>query len=537
MKKFFKLFVCFCLVASTLCGIWACDDISTDNPSEETTTAATTQNPDDPAQRPGETTGSKPTSKPTSKPESTTEGPRLDYSTRLPNKDWDGKELIVIGNINNLYPQMSNFEIARDQEPDDIVGKAVWQRNNALEAKYNFVVKQDTWVTTSATAVQEAYNKGEDLYDVAFVGTGSGFVLAQQGMFKDMRETQYIDLAHPSWDAYATGQLTISGRTFLSASDLTIQNLDRAFIIYYNRELARTENLGMLEDMVDNDTWTLDNCYDILKKFSDDRGGNGQKGDIDDSFGLALSSQEFSSMFIIGGGFRLTTNEGGNLKFVEADKDDTVKNIIDKVALFAYDRTITLYPEQFGSTDEIWSIPLNTFGQGRALMYSSALSEMNQNFLDIVSFEFGYMPYPKYTSDQDNYYTMTNIWNSTLVGIPATVSEGNLDFVSFALQALTEASTKTTYHAYYETKCKHWDAYDERCAGMLDLIFDNVVYDVGIIYDLGRTKTDKKDGLYSAISYNLPILGENTYMNIYERNAENAKGQLQDIIDDFADLD
>ena len=113
MKKFFKLFVCFCLVASTLCGIWACDDISTDNPSEETTTAATTQNPDDPAQRPGETTGSKPTSKPTSKPGSTTEEPRPDYSTRLPNKDWDGKELIVIGN-NSGRCLLSNYMTGRD---------------------------------------------------------------------------------------------------------------------------------------------------------------------------------------------------------------------------------------------------------------------------------------------------------------------------------------------------------------------------------------------------------------------------------------
>ena len=458
-----------------------------------------------------------------------------EYETKLPAKDWGGKELIVIGTINDVYPQMSNFEIARDELPDDVVGKAVWERNNALKAKYNFVVKQDTTVTIPATSVQDSYNKGEHLYDLAFVGTNAGFARAEQGMFKDMRETEYIDFTHPSWNAYATDQLTISGRTYFSASDLTIQNFDRAYVIWYNRELARQNNLGMLEDMVDNNTWTLDKCYDILKKFSADAGGNGTLGDEDDSFGLAIASQEYTGVFIIGGGFRLSTNDNGDIKFVEAD--NKTKTLIDKVAKFAYNKDITMKPERYGSTDDIWSKPLTAFGEKRALMYNSALSEMNQNFLDTVKFEFGYMPYPKYDADQKNYYTMTNVWNSTLVGIPATVSDSNIGFVSFALQALTEASSKTTYHAYYETKCKHQDSYDETCAEMLDLIFANVVYDVGVIYDLGRTGSDKKDGLYGAISYTLPQLGKNTYMSIYSRKVDNAKGQLEDIINKFAELD
>ena len=458
-----------------------------------------------------------------------------EYATKLPAKDWDGKEVVIIGTVNETYPQFNNFEIARDELPDDVVGKAVWKRNNELKAKYNFVVKQDKTATTPAASVQDTYQKGEHLYDIAFVGINAGFARAQSGMFKDMRETEYIDFTHPSWNAYATEQLTISGRTFLNASDLTIQNLDRAYVIWYNRELARQNNLGALEDLVDNNTWTLDKCYDILKKFADDADGDGSLGGEKDSYGLALSSQEYSGVFIIGGGFRLTTNDNGDIKFVEAD--NKTKTIIDKVAKFAYDKNTTMYPEKFGSTDDIWEKPLTAFGEKRALMYNSALSDMGQKFLEKVTFEFGYMPYPKYDAEQKNYYTMTNVWNSTLVSIPATVSENNLDFVSFALQALTEASTKTTYHAYYETKCKHQDAFDEKCAEMLDLIFENVVYDVGIIYDLGRTKSDKKDGLYGAISYTLPQLGKNTYMNIYERKVDNAKGQLQDIIDDFADLD
>ena len=433
------------------------------------------------------------------------------YATKLPAKDWGGKELIVIGTVNDVYPQLDNFEIARDELPDDVVGKAVWERNNALKAKYNFVVKQDRTVKSnvgSIDPVKDSYNKGEHLYDLVFRAPQGAFVLAQEGMLWDMRETEYIDFTHPSWNAYATEQLTISGKTYVSASDLTVQNLNRSYIIWYNRELARQNNLGMLEDMVDNNTWTLDNCYNIIKSFSADTGGNGLLGDEDDSFGIAVASQEYTGVFIIGGGFRLTTNENGDIKFVEAD--NKTKSIIDKVVKFACNKDIAMKPERFGSTDAIWPQPLITCGDEWALMLHSSLYLMDQNFLDYVDFEYGYLPFPKYDAETA--------------------------FVGFALQALTEASTKTTHHAYYETKCKHQDAYDELCAQMLDLIFSNVVYDIGMVYDLGEYSFDKRDGLYSAISYTLPKLGKNTYMNVYSRKVDNAKAQLEEIISGFSEI-
>lgn len=456
------------------------------------------------------------------------------YATKLPEKDWEGKELIVLGitNPDRDYSRMDNFEISRDELPDDVVGKAVWERNNALKAKYNFVVKHEKSVDMPNSAVLDTYNKGEDLYDVAFATIAAGFSYAQRGMYKDLRETEYIDFTHPSWDAYATEQMTISGRTFFGVGDLNLQTLNTAHVIWYNREMARQNNLGMLEDLVYNNTWTLDKYYDILKSFAFDKDGNGSKGDEFDSFGLAIASQESTAIFVVGGGFRLTTNENGTIKFVEAD--NKTKSIIDKVVKFACDKDITMKPERFGSTDAIWPKPLITFGDERALMLQSSLYLMDQNFLDYVEFEFGYLPFPKHDAEQKNYYTTINVWESTLIGIPATVSESRLDFVSFALQALTEASTKTTYHAYYETKCKHQDAYDEKCAQILDLIFSNVVYDIGMMYDLGESSFDKRDGLYSAISYTLPKLGKNTYMNVYNRKADNAKGQLEEILADFA---
>ena len=456
------------------------------------------------------------------------------YATKLPDKDWEGKELLIIGVRNDVQPHFSNFEISRDELPDDVVGKAVWDRNNALKAKYNFVIKEEL-LENMETVLLGKYNTGTELYDLAFYAIDDGFIHAQQGFLKDLREVEYVDLSHPSWDQYATEQLTISGRTFISTSDMTLKNLDTVYVTWYNRELAKQNNLGLLEDMVLNNTWTLDNCYNILKQFGYDADGDGLGGGQEDSFGLAADAREHTYAFIVGGGMRLTTNENGELKFVEMN-EKTI-SIIDKVAKFAYNKDITMMAQTYGTDDSVWNIPATAFSQGRALMRTGHLFSMRGAFLDNVTFEFGYLPFPKYDADQKEYYAPINVWNGSGVAIPGTVSEAKLDFVGFALQAMTEASTETVHHAYYETKCKHQDAYDELCAQMLDITFEHLVYDVGAICDLGRSATDKRDGFYSALTITLPSTRKNNYNNIYNRKADKAKLQLEEIAADFAAIE
>lgn len=49
------------------------------------------------------------------------------------------------------------------------------------------------------------------------------------------------------------------------------------------------------------------------------------------------------------------------------------------------------------------------------------------------------------------------------------------------LEALSSASEEVLYN-YYEVTCKVKHTYDEDSAEMLDLIFDGIVYDLGMVY-------------------------------------------------------
>ena len=51
-------------------------------------------------------------------------------ASSLPAADWGGETCLVLGHSTEVAPQFSNFEIWRAEMTDDVVGKAVWERNN-----------------------------------------------------------------------------------------------------------------------------------------------------------------------------------------------------------------------------------------------------------------------------------------------------------------------------------------------------------------------------------------------------------------------
>jgi len=100
------------------------------------------------------------------------------------------------------------------------------------------------------------------------------------------------------------------------------------------------------------------------------------------------------------------------------------------------------------------------------------------------------------------------------------------EFCGFGLEALTELSTDTTLDAFYETKCKLQDVYDQRCAEMLDLVFENVVYDIAAICNYG--------GLYVHIAETVPVMKMNVYQRLYNKSVDTAQGELDEMLASYS---
>lgn len=148
---------------------------------------------------------------------------------------------------------------------------------------------------------------------------------------------------------------------------------------------------------------------------------------------------------------------------------------------------------------------------GRALFYfvsSPSLVSLKGEDVD-----FGILPYPMYDNNQENYRTLN--WNG-LIGVPASIK--NPDMVGDVLEMLNYYS-EPVKDAFYENLLGSKVAQSPDDVDMLNIIWDTVVSDVGIITCNSSTAMDN-------LVYILPKMCENgnnnfaSYMKSNKRSAQ-----------------
>jgi hypothetical protein len=100
--------------------------------------------------------------------------------------------------------------------------------------------------------------------------------------------------------------------------------------------------------------------------------------------------------------------------------------------------------------------------------------------------DFGIIPQPKYDEAQAEYITFVNPAGSGLT-IPVTV--GDIERCGVVLEAMASESYRHLTPAYYNTALQQKYTRDNESAEMLDLLLQNRVYDLAMIYRWGSINT------------------------------------------------
>ena len=441
-----------------------------------------------------------------------------EYVSKLPaQKDFGGEEYLVLGQSGDANPAWRTFEISREELTDDVVGKAVWERNDAIKQKYNLIISEEL-VTHSYQHIQTFYASNEDKYDMIMVQLIGAFGHIQSGYHLDLTSVDYVDFEHPSWNDYTIEQFTFGDAVYMASSDFNLQNKAQLSCIFYNREMARDAGDGYLEDIVSADEWTLDKYNEIVSAYSEDVSGNGVKGDEEDVFGSCGDMWNFLG-FAAGAGYRASTVVDGNVQMAGAG--DNILNILDKVGKFFFNSQAHFITEAKKPLDYYRS--QNIFKDGRALCFAGEIVDYDEG-INEVSFEVGVLPFPKYDSAQKDHYTQVNFAYSSLCAIPKTVFD--VELAGFGLQVLAEYSTDTTYEAYIETKCKLQDSFDQRMSDMYEIIFENPVYDLVILGDFGNIRR--------AMISEIPTSKQTSrYSTLYSAREESAQEEIDELKEDL----
>ena len=96
---------------------------------------------------------------------------------------------------------------------------------------------------------------------------------------------------------------------------------------------------------------------------------------------------------------------------------------------------------------------------------------------------FGILPIPKYDEAQETYLCNVSPWTTGLLAIPTTATDPSRN--GLIIEALSAESKYVLQPAYYEIALKEKQTRDEESKEMLELIFNNRVFDIAEFYRIG----------------------------------------------------
>ena len=437
--------------------------------------------------------------------------------------NWEGLEYRVLGKNSSTNAWAKHFEVwCEDGEmPEDVMGKAVWQRNQDMSENYGIEVVGylDTNCNDLASTAIES---GDDMYDLMLLSPEKFNPLAVEGKLLDLYTLDYVNLDHDGWMDYPNENLTMGGKLFYTTNKFLVQDKNRYWGVFYNRDMAAELNLGYFEDWVFDGTWTIDKVIEVAKKATYEKDGQPGLGK-GDNWGVGCDEYYNVTQLFYGVGFRLSDIDAAGYPSLVGATNDMISRL-DKVFELVLNKEAFWCDQQYGKVD--WNdCAVQMFERGNVLIEPIVLSEL-QTKSAAVSFSFGVLPNPKYDERQEKYYTIPNLGNGSLLGVPVTVCD--VPFAGYALELITEKSVNTTYKAFIEVTCKLQKVQDEDAARCLEIIYDGVVYDLAFVCDLG--------GAGQLVWNTLAKSSQNNWTRLFNSNKEKIDKAITEIRDAYAAL-
>ena len=399
------------------------------------------------------------------------------YDPQLPEMDYGG-EMFTIAMRGEDY----NNDFTIDATTGDPVDDAVYARMDYIESTYNIDLEL-MWCGDTGTSNTggEMYKKvtqmmmaGDNVIDAINSSPYCQAGLASTGYLLDMNDIKYINLDQPWWNQNAKKSLSFYDCVYFCSGDITTGDDRCISVLLFNKSLIEQFDLDNPYDDVRNGTWTLDKMIANCKAVAGDIDGNGKQDEFD-RWGFTFWQDAIFSMILGTGATVGKTDENGVPTYTANDNF-----FID-----AYNKVLELVDKQYSYNQKFdaQSGGYDHWGAGNALYYWGMVSSViGQRSSEL---EFGIIPMPKYSEEQDRYYSEANAYSTSLIPIPMTVTDP--DRSGLILEALAAYGKQEISPVYLDTLVMVKYVRDEDSAEMLQLIFDSQVFDVGYFFNWGNT--------------------------------------------------
>ncbi|MCL1859607.1 MAG: hypothetical protein FWF92_10300 [Oscillospiraceae bacterium] len=419
----------------------------------------------------------------------------------LPEIDFNGRDFNVITvEVTEAIRFYEHFDA--DEQNGEPINDALYTRKLHVEEKFNINMKTVKSANPAETA-RKSILAGDNNFDLIVDTLFNIRNLASQSILADLYNVPYIkdDLDKPWWDQALKRDLSIKGKLFFQAGDIVLKDKLRLAVMYFNKDMFKTVGLEYPYQYVYDGVWTIDKLVEITKGVNADLNGDGIM-DQNDQWGL-MSEWENGLHMFIAAGERTVKLDGNGFPEITMNTPRGIE-VIQKVLDLCTDGVTMFHADTIKDSGNIWYKASEFFQENRFLMRTSVFEPIVRD-LRAMPTDFGILPYAKYDEQQENYYSNVK-GDGLFIAIPDNADH---DFSGLITEALAYESSTTLMPAFYDLCLTSKILRDDESEGMLDIIFDSKVYDIGNIYNIGTFPT---------ILYNLISSKKSDFISQFEKN-------------------
>jgi len=355
------------------------------------------------------------------------------------------------------------------------INDAVFERNQMIEDTYKVKIgftydEYQTYENTVRTGVAAGDNAWEVIISMGHCIPR----LYPHNVFYNLHDLDHVDFDQPWWDQNCVDSFTLAGYMPFTVSDMIILDKAVCSATFFNKQLAENHQLGNLYEIVKEGKWTIDKMIELGEVVANDVNNDGIATD-DDIYGLLSGDDPVYMLFHSAGGRYITKDENGypQLSFESEYNFTVIKYYLEELM---YKEHLTRDNDFVDGAKKVDLM----FMEDQGLFFMSKLSATNT--LREMESDFGIIPVPNYDENQDHYSSSVSVFGGNLISVPVTNQA--LDMTGLLLEAMSAESMYGLIPAFYETVLKEKSARDPDSVEMIDIIINNMVFDVGDYYNL-----------------------------------------------------
>ena len=411
-----------------------------------------------------------------------------------------------------------------DDETGDTVNQAVIDRNYFIEEKYNIIITATTNTPAGMiNLLDQDQRAGDTTYDVVMPMVENAFLASCRGLLTEWDKIPYVDLDKSYWRKDVYNASSVCGFNFYAIGDQNISAYNTVPVMFFNKEMREDLVLDNPYDLVENGTWTQAKMQEMAAVATVDGNGDGmgEQGTLtDDVYGL-VSGPFVWQPFFYASGMTLLAKDESDIPSLSAitDNSELTIDIIKNITTLMNDNTRAGLTTKIGYSGK----GFDKFKEDGCLFYVECIYGQFQ-ITDMES-EYGILPIPVWEEGAE-FTSYIHASHSSVSAIPLHVKDLNLS--GAILEDMAYYSQKDIVPVFYEDLIKLRGVRDSESYEMLDIIFGNIILDIGQVMKGASLQID---------NHVRAIVGDNTpdvIASTFQDNKEKYKAVIDELVLYFA---